>query len=165
MYSSVCNLLSMVHYSAVSSAESKHKSGWASQRGAFYTDCQDTTLLATIYKERRGGPALELTLSQMIEPKLKFFFWDFDPCKYQYYTVYEHFLPKIYVLTSSLVFTVVNQSCCTMYTRLDVSPAKKLKMDLNTKCPKFDSNTKFDYSDNQIPRMPCIWTKFVQKFR
>ena len=52
----------MVHYSAVSSAESKHKSGWASQRGAFYTDCQDTTLLATICKERRGGPALELTL-------------------------------------------------------------------------------------------------------
>ena len=79
MYSSVCNLLSMVHYSAVSSAESKHKSGWASQRGAFYTDCQDTTLLATIYKERRGGPALELTLSQMIEPKLKFFFLILTP--------------------------------------------------------------------------------------
>ena len=73
MYSSVCNLLFMVHYSAVSSAESKHKSGWASQRGALYTDRQDTPLLATIYKKRRGGPALELRLSQMIEPKLKFY--------------------------------------------------------------------------------------------
>lgn len=68
------NLLSMVHYSAVSSAESKHKSGWASQRGSLYTDCQDTTLLATNYKKRRGGPPLELRLSQMIEPKLKFYF-------------------------------------------------------------------------------------------
>ena len=41
-----------------------------------------------------------------------------------------------------------------MYLRLDMSPTKKKrKINLNTKFPNFDFNTKFDYSDHQIPRM------------
>lgn len=157
MYSSVCNLLPMLHYSAVSSAEFKHK--W--KKGGFVHRLPRYHSLQG--KGRRSCTLAEVKSNDVVLAKMLLLI--FTPWKYQYYTVYEHFLPKIYVLTCSLVFTVVNHSCCTMYLRLDISPAKKLKMDLTTKCPNFDSNTKFDYSDNQIPRMLCIWTKFVQTFR
>lgn len=114
-------------------------------------------------KGRRSCTLAEVKSNDVVLAKILLLI--LTPWKYQYYTVYEHFLPKIYVLACSLVFTVVNHSCCTMYLRLDISPAKKLKMDLNTKCPNFDSNTKFNYSGNQIPRVLCFWTKCVQTFK